>query len=222
MKQIILVVNFICLFNVCRAQSDTAFNQKDENGLRQGHWKISMTDIKGKTYFYAIESYKDSKKNGVCVYYYPNGKKQSEIMYKDDTLNGVAKFYRAFGVIQYEESFVNGQTHGYKRYYNMSGELAEEQEYTKGLATSIYNLYSKKLNIIVTSYNINGVENGIRKVYSDDKRREVLKEFDFVNGVRVSARFYKNGKLIKEDKFNYQEELEKDKKLQNNNKTVDG
>ncbi|MBI1780546.1 MAG: hypothetical protein HYR66_04170 [Sphingobacteriales bacterium] len=222
MRQMILLLKFIVLFNFCNAQSDTVFNQKDVNGLRQGYWKVTMTDIKGRTYLYAIEVYKDNKKNGLCFYYYPNGKKQSEISYRNDTLNGLSKYYRSYGVIQYEENFIDGKSHGFKRYYNTSGELAEEQEYTDGAVTGTYNLYSKKQNIIVTSYNINGIENGVRKVYSDNNKKELLKEFDFTNGIRVGARYYKNGKLIKEEKFNYEEELKKDKELQTKSKTVDG
>ncbi|MBK8086834.1 MAG: hypothetical protein IPK31_02025 [Chitinophagaceae bacterium] len=149
-------------------------------------------------------------------------KKQSEISYKNDTLNGLSKFYRPYGVMQYEESFVNGQSNGFKRYYNASGELTEEQEYTNGLATGVYNLYSKKRNIIVTSYNIKGIENGVRKVYSDNSRRELLKEFDFTNGIKVGARYYKNGKLIKEDKFDYEEQMKKERELQIKGNAIDG
>jgi antitoxin component YwqK of YwqJK toxin-antitoxin module len=222
MKKMILFLKFVLLIKISTAQSDTVFNQTDANGLRQGYWKIQMTDIKGTTYLYAIESYKNGKKDGMCIYFYPNGQKQSEINYKNDTLNGLAKYYRAYGVLQYEENFFNGVSDGFKRYYNTSGGLTEEQEYTKGYATGVYNLYSKKRNIIVTSYNIEGVENGTRKVYADNNQRELIREFDFRNGVRVAARYYKNGKLVKEDKFNYEDELKKDKELQSKHKGIDG
>lgn len=220
-KNILFFISIFGFIVVCMGQTDTLFNQVDGRGLRQGYWKRTMTE-NGKTYLYAIENFKDGRKNGLCIYFFSNGRKQAEINYKNDTLNGLSKIYRTYGGLQYEENFENGKTHGFKKYFDSDGDLKEEQEYTEGVETGIYRLYSKKNNVVVESYDINGVENGVRKVYSDNDKHELISETDFKNGSRVETRYYKKGKLVKTHKYDYNEELRKDEELREKYKTIDG
>jgi uncharacterized protein len=204
----------------CQAQSDTSFNFRDSNGLRQGYFKIMMTG-NGKTYLYAIEFYTNDKKNGMCKYFFSNGLIASESNFKNDTLHGLSKIYREYGGIRYEENFKDGRTSGFKRYYSVDGLLVEEQEFKDGIETGIYRLYSDAQRVVVESFYIAGLENGIRRVYSNNKKHELIREFDFKNGIKVGARYYKKGKLIKQEVYNYDENLEKEKKLREKNKTID-
>lgn len=210
----------VCVFS-CIAQTDTVFNQVDAKGQKQGYWKQMMTD-KGNTYLYSVGTYKDNKRDGFFTYYYPDGKIYTESNYKNDTLNGVSKVYRNYGPIRYEESFKDGKSHGFKKYFNSDGILEEEQEYTEGIKTGVYRMYFKSGKVRIESYYINGVENGIRRVFADNDKKEIVREFDFKNGVRIAARSYKKGKLVKEEKFDYNQELRKDEELRTKNQTVDG
>lgn len=222
MKKNIVFVIIISSFVIrSSAQSDTVFNQTDASGIKQGYWKRTMTD-NGKTYLYAIENYKDGKRNGLCTYFFPNGKKETESYYRNDTLNGLSKVYRIYGGLRYEENFKDGRTHGFKKYYFVDGSLTEEQEYVDGVQTGIYRLYSKSKRVIVESFYINGIENGTRKVFSDNDKHEIIREFDFKNDIRIAARYYKNGKIIKQEKYNYEDALKKDEELKKKYQTIDG
>jgi antitoxin component YwqK of YwqJK toxin-antitoxin module len=220
-KYIAFMIAVFSFVMCCDAQSDTVFNQVDANGIKQKYWKIMMTE-NGKTYFYAIENFKDGRRNGLCIYFFSNGKKREESQYRNDTLDGFSKTYRSYGGLRYEENFKDGRTHGFKKYYSVDGDLAEEQEYTNGAESGVYRLYSKTKRVIVESFFIDGLENGIRKVYSDNESHEIIREFDFKNGVRIASRYYKKGKLTRQEKFDYEEELRKDEELKKKNHTVDG
>lgn len=222
MRSSVMILLSVFAFTLsCGAQSDTVFNQVDERGLKQGFWKRTMND-NSKTYLYAIESYKDGKRNGLCTYFFSNGKKETESYYRNDTLNGLSKVYKDYGGLRYEENFKDGRTHGFKKYYNSDGGLTEEQEYIEGVQTGIYRLYSKSKRVIVESFYTNGVENGTRKVYSDNDKHEIIREFDFKNDIKIAARYYKKGKIVKQEKYNYEDGLKKDEKLKKKYQTVDG
>jgi antitoxin component YwqK of YwqJK toxin-antitoxin module len=220
MKSVIVTVATLIIHVACHAQVDTIFNQKDANGLRQGFWKVQMKE-NGSTYLYAIVSYKDDNRDGLCIYFYPNGNKRSENNFKAGVLHGLTKVYRVYGTLQYEEEYNAGKIHGIKKFYNTDGKLVEEQEYKDGMKTGIYRRYSKSGRLVAESFFIDGIENGIRKIYSDDEKHELTREFDFKNGVRIAARSYKKGKLNKEEKFNYEEELRKNEELKKRNKSID-
>ena len=138
------------------AQTDTLFNQMDQMGRKQGFWKIKRTN-KDTTFLYAIEHYQDNKKNGLCIYYYSNGKKFQERHFKNDQLDGVSRVYRTYGPLLYEEKFVADRLNGIKKYYDTEGKLNEEQEYTNGARTGTYLFYSKKGFVIVESFYIKGI-----------------------------------------------------------------
>ena len=54
--------------------------------------------------------YKNGKKNGVSVVYYPGiGTKHYELTYKDGVLNGVAKEYYEDGSLKAEWEYKNGK-----------------------------------------------------------------------------------------------------------------
>lgn len=222
MKSIVVILVSVVAFALsCSAQSDTVFNRVDENGVKQGFWKRTMND-KGQTYLYAIENFKDGKRNGLCTYFFPNGKKETESYYRNDTLNGLSKVYKIYGGLRYEENFKEGRTHGFKKYYSVDGDLAEEQEYIEGVQTGIYRLYSKSKRVVVESFYINGIENGTRKVYSNNDKHEIIREFDFKNDIKIAARYYKKGKIIKQENYNYDDGLKKDEELKKKHQTVDG
>jgi antitoxin component YwqK of YwqJK toxin-antitoxin module len=44
---------------------------------------------------------------------------------------------------------------------------------------------------------VNGSEDGTRRSYKDNNKREIILEADFVNDKRVEIRYYKNGKLVR-------------------------
>jgi antitoxin component YwqK of YwqJK toxin-antitoxin module len=219
-RSIVLIIAVLFFGLSCTAQSDTVFNQIDANGLKQGFWKRTMTD-NGNPYLYAVESYSNGKRNGLCTYFFQNGKRETESYYKNDTLDGLSKIFRSYGGLRYEEPFKNGRTHGFKKYYSVNGNLTEEQEYKEGVQTGTYRMYSKSGRVIVESFYTNGIENGTRKVYSDNDKHEIIKEFDFKNDIKVAARYYKKGRVIKQEEYQYEDGLKKDEELKRNHQNIE-
>lgn len=191
------------------AQGDTTFNQRDVLGRKQGIWKEEIND-RGNIYLFAIEHFIDGKLNGMCSYFYPDGKIRVENMRVQGWLEGVTRVYRPNGLLQYETEFLQNREHGLKKYYSYDGHLEEEQEYEMGSKTGVYRRYSKSKRIVAESHMIDGVENGTRRIYADTDQREILREFDFKNDVKIAARYYKKGKVVKQETFGYEESLKKD------------
>ena len=52
------------------------------------------------------------KKNGICKYYYDNGRIKEIITYKADVLQGQAKYYSPEGFLVKEGNYFNGHMHG--------------------------------------------------------------------------------------------------------------
>lgn len=222
MRSSVMIFLSVFIFTLsCDAQPDTLFNQIDERGIKQGFWKRTMND-NSKTYLYAIESYKGGKRNGLCTYFFSNGKIETESYFRNDTLHGLSKVYKDFGGLRYEENFKNGRTHGFKKYYNTDGELLEEHEYTEGVQIGTYLLYSKSKRVIVQSFYIKGVENGTRTVYSDNDKHEIIREYDFKNDIKIAVRHYKKGKIVKQEKYSYEDGLKKDEELKKKYQAIDG
>lgn len=220
-KSIMFLIVFFPFAKYCSGQSDTIFNQIDEHGFKQGYWKRTMTN-NNRIYLYAIEIYMNDKRNGLCIYFFPNGTKSTESHYRNDTLDGLSTIYRDYGSIRYEENFKDGKTDGFKRYYSVDGNLTEEQEYKEGVQTGIYRLYSKTKRVVVESFYVDGIENGTRRVYRDNEKHQIIREFDFKNDIKVEARYYKNGKIVKQEAHNYEDGLKKAEELEKKSKTIDG
>jgi antitoxin component YwqK of YwqJK toxin-antitoxin module len=221
-NKILMLMAFVLVMINCKAQIvDTIFNQLDSNGLMQGIWRIMYSNEAGAN-IYSIGNYKNGKKNGMYKHFHKNGNLRGVEYYKNDTLHGNSIVYRLDGTIQYEENFQDGRTHGWKRYYNERGELFEEQEYVLGLPNGIYNAYSAKKNIVMSGYSVNRIEHGLRRVFADDSTHRLLKEIEFKNGVMITERIFKDGKLTKIRKYNYEAGLKRLEALRKKNKKIDG
>lgn len=175
----------ILLFIVCKvglAQSyeiynNDTINMVDVNGLRQGKWIIWGKMKKDPAYKddQKVEegSYKDSKKTGKWIEYYPSGNKKSDITFENNRPNGYATMYHANGqkseegvwkgnrwvgeyTLYYEDGTPRqkfnfnptGQREGKQQYYHPNGKLAIEGNWAggkeDGVVTEYYEDGSKK------------------------------------------------------------------------------
>ena len=67
---------------------------------------------------------KNGKKNGVFIYFYPNGKVFDSISYLDDLANGYHYRYDTHGNLSYQDFYTNGKKVGEKLTYD-SGKLVK-------------------------------------------------------------------------------------------------
>jgi antitoxin component YwqK of YwqJK toxin-antitoxin module len=219
MKTGFLIALLVLFMNGYSQAGDTVFNALDANGHRQGYWKIRRMEDNGIA---ALISFKDDKRNGLCIYYYPDGQIQNATHYTNDTLDGNSKVYRKNGTLMEDANFTRGFRDGVTRYFKLSGRLEYEQEWKMGYETGKRVMYYPNGRKLFETYFIDGLENGVRKIFADTEAPELTRELDFRNGVRVAARYFENGKLLKEEKFNYEAGLKKDKTERGKNASSSG
>jgi antitoxin component YwqK of YwqJK toxin-antitoxin module len=109
-------------------------NYTDPNGLKQGHW-IYKNDVKKlPNYDPAAKveegDYKDNKKMGMWVQYWPNGNKKSEISFDNNKAKGYAKMYFEDGKVMEEGTWENNRWTGDYKMYHPNGQLFYEFKYS--------------------------------------------------------------------------------------------
>jgi len=99
----------------------------DENGdtIKIGYYK-------GGDKLLSEVTYKNGKKNGLSLVYYPNGKVQFEIWYTDDVKDGPAVYYYKSGRKFRESPYRNGVIDGIQKKYYETGLLMAEIPYKQG------------------------------------------------------------------------------------------
>jgi len=189
----------LCFFVNFSSGQDT-LNIRDDLGRKQGMWKIINIDNE-PNYIAEIVYYKDDLRDGLCTLFYPNGNIRSESYYLRDTLNGPSKEYYEYGYLYRTQNFTMGKVNGIVRYFDYGGNLKEEMEYKDGLADGVYKRYYRSGRLMSESIFLGEIENGIRKIYSDTPSNELIREFEYVNGTKISAKYYENGELFREESF---------------------
>jgi TonB family protein len=104
--------------------------------------------------------------------------------------NGIVKSYYPSGKVQTEESYVEDVRDGafYKYYEN--GNLEEEKNYLSGVLNGWYRTFYESGLMREEVYLENGIRNGVDKLY-------------YENGALAEVRSYKNGKLIRTIKLDF-------------------
>lgn len=173
----IVILTVLC--SLTFAQTDTVFNQTDQQGKKQGYWKVK----------------------------YPNGKIKYTAFYKNDKPVGLMKRYFNDNSLMAELYFYPNSTKIKAKLYFQAGPLAAEGIYSdKDVKDSVWNYYSfytKTLSARETY--IKGKKSGIAYSYFSDGRVAEEKSWKndildgvwkqyFENGVIRFSTFYTNGK----------------------------
>jgi len=194
-----MLPTLLCFFINCSFGQDI-LNARDDLGRKQGMWKIVNIDNE-PNYISEIVYYKDDLRHGLCTYFYPNSNIRSEGYYLRDTLNGLRKEYYEYGYLYRAQNYTMGRVNGIVKYFDFNGNLKEEMEYKDGLPNGIYKRYYRSGRLMSESIMIGEIENGIRRIYSDTPLNELIREFEYINGTKVSARYYEKGEFLREENF---------------------
>lgn len=81
--------------------------------------------------------FKNGKRNGVDIWYYPTGKKFKVTNYKDGLLHGTEIEYDESGRKKYEEPYRKGKLHGIRKYYRENGQIWAKQKFEDGEEISL-------------------------------------------------------------------------------------
>jgi len=77
-------------------------------------------------------SIKDGKKNGLCTYFFENGKKWSEQYFVNDTSDGDHRLYYENGEMREFGKFEKGKCVGTWYFYDEKGNIIREAKYVNG------------------------------------------------------------------------------------------
>jgi antitoxin component YwqK of YwqJK toxin-antitoxin module len=124
-------------------------------------------------------SVENGKKEGLWIFYYPDGKKNKEINYKVGIENGIWLMWHENGNLYIEQSKINGKTNGLWKEYYENGKIKEIGEYIEGVYTP-KDFWDEEGNQLLK----NGNGKKIEKFGADL--------------IDVFEHYFENGKLVKE------------------------
>jgi antitoxin component YwqK of YwqJK toxin-antitoxin module len=183
MKKFLLVIVFITV-KVGLAQSSDTTNFTDPNGLKQGHWLIYGKDDKSVTGYQPTDKvregdYKDNRKSGVWVTYWPNGNKKSEVTFVNNTAKGFATMYFEDGKKQEEGNWENNRWTGAYKMYHPNGNLFYEFAYTTaGKRNGKQTYYHENGQVMMTGDMKDGKESGTWNEYYENGDLKSKKGFN--------------------------------------------
>jgi len=174
-----LLLNSMSSF--CSAQTSVETNRQnytDDNGHRQGYWKIygAMSVEEGYKKDAIVEegAYVDNKRQGLWKKYYPNGEVRSEINYESNRPFGDYKVFHANGKLE-EKGYWKGNknTGAFKRYHE-NGRIAQDFTFnSKGKRNGIQKYYYENGKPQMQVGIENGVAHGMMKTFYPDGSKKL-------------------------------------------------
>jgi len=162
-------------------------NTVDFNGMKQGMWKVSVTNG------YEVGRFLNDEKDGVWLTYNSKGNLLSEMTFAAGELRGDYKTYFANGQIQEMGQWVNKKNKGeFFRYYE-NGNIHQHFLFNaEGKRSGMQFTYFENGQLAIEVSVENGLEQGICSRY--DKNGALIAETLFENGVAKEL----DGKLFNE------------------------
>ena len=180
-------------FEISAQQTNEKINQLDTIGLKTGYWVITA-EMRQDTGYYPgdiIEEgeFKNSRKIGLWVRYYPKGKKQSEIEYVNGRPKGKYKTYYRNGKLEEEGNWVQQKNTGdFTRYYSNGQKMQEFSFNENGIRNGKQLYFHENGQVEVEVTVIDGKEEGIMKRYRENGE---LKSEVEVSGGKADYTTYK-------------------------------
>lgn len=212
---------FTCLLMVLTISfvtAQTAANQTDAQGKKQGSWEEKTaagimkgayvddqkdgcwTSYAGDGKLTRVEHFVKGVREGIVIEIDQRGYLVSESYYVNNLLEGTAKkfFYgtNPASLIDYEHGKINGKKKLY--YENSAGKLMEESEYKNDIKDGHSNFFTINGDPIAEYVYVNNMLQGVQKAYYAGKKLMSEQEFkdNLENG--FYKEYYENGKLKSE------------------------
>jgi len=140
----IIVFLFVSLFieaqikNFIIHEGDT-INVIDKDSLKQGVWREFYDGKKLKS----ETVYKNNKRQGLDISWYPSGCVKQEIYYNNGQLDGPVTYYDKNCKKELIENYKNGVKEGIEITYYNNGRIKSEGNYKKGNLDGVYKIYTK-------------------------------------------------------------------------------
>ena len=204
MNTVLKFVLSIALTLVVGSSVGQEFNQKDENGLKQGSWKKLYKN--GRVRYEG--QFKDDKPVGLFKYYYENGdlmatnnhigngtvanhvyhkngKIKAKGVFKQQLKDSLWQYFNENEVMILEEEYRQDTVHGMQKTYYEGGQLAEEMYYKMGVKHGPWNKFFEEGEPWVEATYDMGNLHGKFVMYADKNKRDI--QGKYYQGVRVGT-----------------------------------
>ena len=121
---------------------------------------------------------KEGLQDGKAVYYFKNGKIQSEVMYKDGMQEGKKTIYYPNGKIKEEGTFSKDEPDGYFVTYFVNGAVEEEGWHVNGQKQGTFLFYDQLGNLTSKLYYLNNDVHGVAEYYTPDGKLSHTEYYD--------------------------------------------
>jgi antitoxin component YwqK of YwqJK toxin-antitoxin module len=177
------------------SQTDTVFNQLDNNGLKQGYWKKNYPNGKlmykgcfkdgkpaGEMRRYyetgelkAVMEYKDGVNRVFAKIYYDTGELASEGFYMDEKKDSTWKYYSYYtNTLTSIESYKKGIKNGFEKHFYQNQQVSEEIEWKNNLKDGVWNQYFDNGKPKLKTTNVQDKVHGVYVVYYPDGNLYIL------------------------------------------------
>lgn len=112
--------------------------------------------------------YKDGKLDGVCRWYYRNGKPEMEVTYSMDKLNGEATRWYENGNLEEKSYYKDNQYDGVVQEYNVFGTMVKLSTYENGVLNGLYYQWYDNGKQFMEGEYIDGMMHGSWLMYYQD------------------------------------------------------
>jgi len=215
---------FISLITVSSVNSQSEINQLDNQGKRHGVWKKLYEDSLQTRYQGAFNHGKeigvfkyycsDCKNNPIIIKTFNKNDNTAQVVFltkkgkvvSEGTMEGKTRigewvyYHKKANSIMTKEFYVNGKLDGLKITYYLNKKITEEVAYKNGLKEGKNNYYSPDGVLLKKLIYKNDELHGPAFYY--DALGDVTLEGNYKNGRKHGVwKYYKDGKLIKEETF---------------------
>jgi antitoxin component YwqK of YwqJK toxin-antitoxin module len=109
----------------------------------------------------------NGRRHGVTRYFYPDGKRQSEMQWVNGERHGVGRGWHESGQLQFENHRINGQFHGRRRNWYDNGEPEFDETWVRGRLHGVSKYWFKDGRLAAIGCYREGKKNG--KVWSQNE-----------------------------------------------------
>jgi antitoxin component YwqK of YwqJK toxin-antitoxin module len=197
------------------SSKDTIWNQSDNQGRKQGYWRVTYENgkIKYQGFFKdnkplgemkkyyesgalkAIQEFTNDKKSKVKLYY-QNGVLAGEGNFIESEKDSIWKYYSYYDkTLILDEKYIKGVKEGYSRKYYVNGNIAEEILWHNNLKQGPWNQYYNDGTRKLSANYINDIRNGSFQTFYPGGKIETKGNFE--NNVMQGEWSYydENGKV---------------------------
>ncbi len=179
-KSAISIAVLFVLTSACNSKTKKSF---DENG--------NLT---------SILAYDDDKKlDGVCQWFYSDGKLQLKAEYLHGIAHGIQERYYENGKIQETANFKQGLKDSISLHYDLNGQLVIREFYINDSLHGPYQRWYETGQIAIEGNYVHGLMDGLWLFYDQDS--DIIGKGDFVKGSGIQKIFFPNGKVQRQIRF---------------------